>query len=76
MAGGTVSVQRRRRIANRVISTLGIGRLIPTVAHLETAIRSVTAASPQEEASIGKEGNSRRGGGVHGLVRHGDVRQR
>lgn len=43
-----IVVPRNGAIANRVVSLVGLDRVIPTVGHLETAVRSVTARSPQE----------------------------
>lgn len=50
-----ILVPRNGAVANRVVSLVGLDRVIPTVAHLETAIRSVTDVSLQE-ADDGKEG--------------------
>ena len=45
-----ILVPRTGAIATLVASIVGLDRVIPTVAHLETAIRSVTTPLRQQEA--------------------------
>jgi anti-sigma B factor antagonist len=49
-----ILVPRNGAVANRVVSLVGLDRVIPTVGHLETAIRSVMEV-PLQEVDDGKE---------------------